>query len=1038
MSIDKIRLCTRGVLLLILYFEEAIAYEVPVHEAVTETAVENSILSNAGFLIEIGVVSPSEKNSIAVGNRLYSSSPNGYDRTLAFIPEVVKHGVADEDSDTPYIRPANHFFDPQNNGMRYPYSPLVTNFPSPEWILEPIIPIDLVMVPWIQSGQDYSLRDALNYFHSGLTSLERSVRELAWGDMFLSTGHIVHHIQDMGQPQHTRSDNHCSSWVCKYKDLYAPSVYEFYSDSEQKVVELLKPGNSYPDIDLNDYLYPIEFWENSNENGFAEYSSNNFVGADTNFQRNNTSSGYVISEHDPIATPLGDVTHSLPSAAGIVRTDSTLFDSVGRGHITFLGTYVKDNYHPSLSGQNERTSSDSIFFDKSYESYIKPTTRQIALNGYNYDEMMKRLIPRALSYSVAMIDFIFRGRLEINDIEFSNKGVGTLNVKNISGEGEAFIFKDGLFELFIESVDGKRKKVYLSNAEVSSLYDDEEQQLSFDLNLDENGNALSDEYRYGGKLALVYDGIIGKTRGVTGYVFKRPALASYKLPGYAEGLGQRKIAFEKEYVQLYDTTVQAGAIDWKGAYEKMGSEKVATKSLSFKGPRARYFGRAEYEAWIYKKGVKYFRAPASVTGAALTNDSQGQEWVIAVVVDPDLKSETVYKKRSDLGADLSPMLFNTDDPELYPNGWVSLGNFKLNGDENVYTPWFFNGDGTEARAMRREEEVMYFTENHEDPNGVAVDENDNPVAPSIVAGDYEVTVLTQYKLSVDATKATRKKLGFEVGNTTTIAADYLDNEVLLLQSSNPDPLHPDRGSSNSGEQVPAEDGHVLEIVKEADSSSNGGEVILGYDETLCAMYFDKACRQWHGVALGNNWDGFIAGSIHREEPGSKDLEYRAIHITYLDLRTSTMEYSTFTGDFDLGEKMTDGRVLSKTGKAEYWMKHADDSPKLLLEINDAEYAQVEGGYSMSYYGAEAAFRNQSPVYLPVLLGQYANFGTKFSVAPLITEQGRVVTRDNKILATGKGVDGASYNYFSGLQGGDLASFSDTNLSEKSVVDIGLR
>lgn len=70
MSIDKIRLCTRGVLLLILYFEEAIAYEVPVHEAVTETAVENSILSNAGFLIEIGVVSPSEKNSIAVGNTI--------------------------------------------------------------------------------------------------------------------------------------------------------------------------------------------------------------------------------------------------------------------------------------------------------------------------------------------------------------------------------------------------------------------------------------------------------------------------------------------------------------------------------------------------------------------------------------------------------------------------------------------------------------------------------------------------------------------------------------------------------------------------------------------------------------------------------------------------------------------------------------------------------------------------------------------------------------------------------------------------------
>jgi hypothetical protein len=50
--------------------------------------------------------------------------------------------------------------------------------------------------------------------------------------MFQSIGHVIHHLQDMAQPQHVRNDVHCDRGICKtlFPHVYAPSQYEKYTD----------------------------------------------------------------------------------------------------------------------------------------------------------------------------------------------------------------------------------------------------------------------------------------------------------------------------------------------------------------------------------------------------------------------------------------------------------------------------------------------------------------------------------------------------------------------------------------------------------------------------------------------------------------------------------------------------------------------------------------------------------------------------------------------------------------------------------------
>ena len=140
------------------------------------------------------------------------------------ISDLIQFGARWED-DKSWEQALRHFYDPVNN------RPLVIDdhradpfiVASPDWALES---------PQALQDQAHSYQDARRHFYDALTGLSEIERKKSFGLMFQSIGHVIHHVQDMAQPQHVRNDVHCDRGICKtlFPHVYAPSQYEKYTD----------------------------------------------------------------------------------------------------------------------------------------------------------------------------------------------------------------------------------------------------------------------------------------------------------------------------------------------------------------------------------------------------------------------------------------------------------------------------------------------------------------------------------------------------------------------------------------------------------------------------------------------------------------------------------------------------------------------------------------------------------------------------------------------------------------------------------------
>ncbi len=76
---------------------------------------------------------------------------------------------------------------------------------------------------------------------------------------------------------------------------------------------------------------------------------------------------------------------------------------------------------------------------------------RFSLNRFNYDEMHKKLIPRAVGYSTGMLDYFFRGKM---DFVSDSANSGTCAIKNLGNEG-----MNGTFTLYFDDNSGVRNPV---------------------------------------------------------------------------------------------------------------------------------------------------------------------------------------------------------------------------------------------------------------------------------------------------------------------------------------------------------------------------------------------------------------------------------------------------------------------------------------------------------------------------------------------------------------------------------------------------
>jgi hypothetical protein len=360
-------------------------FEVNTHRQLSTEAVRQSTLTQklADFGLKNTEQSIVVNDTDTINERVVVCVPT-MTTTLASAMDLIRLGSLCEDAaydTTQSLRFLNHFFDPQHAGQGLDY--LGRHTDSLTWARDP---------QGVLTSQQYSVLRAKEYLLASLTRADSLERQKSLGLLFRTLGHVMHLVQDLGQPQHTRNDSHGSG-----------SGFEIFVDDKNKAGALTYSGYSAVPVTVIDDL-----WHTQGLTGLADYSSTGFVTAGTNFRGIVGMTSIDHASNYPLPDPVG---------AQVVSRQITDPDLLGafsaaqplRGEIRFLGTFVSDKY-TGKTDWNPMTSSYSLFSDD-LSHYVGYT--HFSLNKLNYREAAKLLIPRAIGYSSGFLNYFFRGSMAI-------------------------------------------------------------------------------------------------------------------------------------------------------------------------------------------------------------------------------------------------------------------------------------------------------------------------------------------------------------------------------------------------------------------------------------------------------------------------------------------------------------------------------------------------------------------------------------------------------------------------------------------------
>ena len=478
-------------------FIDANAYEINNHADMTEIAALKSSLTTSnganGKLFRLGLrpfaidrteqTFPLDTNLPAIpycfGSYLPGSTARQYDQAVAAgqtvtqdpgtkqptwgangtetkltIADFFRYGACFEDSEAPQIRPLAHFYNPQDSGAGGSEGVIPTGPSSLDWMLKRNVSPGILGKAGVNH---YTWEDARNAFYYALTGRNLSDnfpvffpdvrREAAWGRTFQALGHVMHHLQDMGSPQHTRNDSHCNEpGICAALGAFRPSGYEFYFDTQFQLIRSLAATATTPVL----FGLPREFWNINTSNelittnptrpmspneGMAAYTSTNFTSAGKDFR------GFSLNTGSPQILPASGLAFPRPSGQWNDVSVTELFPpenlpavssvlcsgNLGNCKMRFMGT----EQNPAA-----RTSATSVFS----QVLLRPQSAYsgdgaFQQNYYTYSDAVTKLVPKAVEYSAGLINYFFRGEMEISLPEEGVYGIVDHAVTNVKGDG---------------------------------------------------------------------------------------------------------------------------------------------------------------------------------------------------------------------------------------------------------------------------------------------------------------------------------------------------------------------------------------------------------------------------------------------------------------------------------------------------------------------------------------------------------------------------------------------------------------------------
>lgn len=441
----------------------AFAYDPITHDLLTRASMNKSVVMESDFMTNLGLAGAGDLFPE------YSAAPP-VPIAMATVLNSAAYGSMYEDS-VPYGPPFvgsvafNHFFDPQwNGGVGRPLTipgalpgVLGVSNMSPDWALE--------FRGNSYPEQFYSFAKAQDKLYTALTAATPSERRAAFGRVFQSLGHMVHHIQDMAQPQHVRNEDHCDLPFCP-----SGGRDEFEAVAREKITQTYLNGllqaKNYP---IPKFSRASDYWFSpvSAYSGMADFTAKNYVTYETGYK-------YVIEGGQGVVKNLlsefplpNGINPSNQSKKVLVPKVMTVTDL--RTHASFNGSVkcvvgeVYDSYYTPATAPNQ------LLACSKFMSVYSPSK---LILDWNHPEIFEAqhaiLLPRAVAFGAGLINHFFEGKFDL-------VGAGGNNwiLTNRSDAASS-----GVYSVFYENDAGIRNKI--SDFSIA-LVKDSSAQLTFEL-----------------------------------------------------------------------------------------------------------------------------------------------------------------------------------------------------------------------------------------------------------------------------------------------------------------------------------------------------------------------------------------------------------------------------------------------------------------------------------------------------------------------------------------------------------------------------
>ena len=385
------------------------------------------------------------------------------------------------------FRVFNHFWDPIHD--------LDMSVVSPGGVCPPVFPGQVcnTALKWAMGQQDplspapsedtarrqhFSYRDAVNNYwwaltrqrskeadHSGTAVDDSRERMFRWATTLRSLGDVVHLLQDMAQPLHTRLDPHSPVQPAR-RQLFEPftearvmklgsarlpedsvlrSVFNAIPDPTQIPPP---PVGCYPTMA---FTTPRQFYSNQSlgdtvavRMGLADYSNRGFFTQGT--LPNNTSGGPTYDNPPPFLDGSGTLINGYETVDGLTHLNLLQNGNAGAVavHTTLLLHDVPDavshsgcsDVLPAAYHGKVPLAAENLFERfGNLSSVPAPGEEHYTVEPESYTQMANLLIPRAVGYTTGMMNFFFRGQLTVVAPSDSIMGVVNQGIPHLSGGG---------------------------------------------------------------------------------------------------------------------------------------------------------------------------------------------------------------------------------------------------------------------------------------------------------------------------------------------------------------------------------------------------------------------------------------------------------------------------------------------------------------------------------------------------------------------------------------------------------------------------